>query len=211
MKRFKGAQMQYLKPTTHQLAALIGLVVSAVTLPAQGNPTLELTRFAGTWKEDLSKTVHNVVEADIRKYEQNPDGGMSVTIGTGATAYHETFRVDGKPYPITSHPGEMQRWTHPDPATWESSITHNGVPPYAVRRTVSSDGAALTFETIFKANGNQIIDKIAYKRISVEKNGLVGTWKPDLKTWIRQASSAFESRLTVRSPLRRFLKLQGKT
>ncbi len=48
-----------------------------------------------------------------------------------------------------------------------------------IKRTVSSDGRTLTFVATLKTNGRKdSSETTVYSRISAEKSGLVGTWKP---------------------------------
>lgn len=105
--------------------AVASAIVLLVTITATANNTsnVDLSAFAGTWQEDLSKTVRTPPD-ETRKYEQNSDGKMSVTIG--ANDYHDTFRIDGKPHPEVPRPDVMQTWTQTGPSTWESTDTKTG-------------------------------------------------------------------------------------
>lgn len=167
--------MASLKPTRQVTAFMIVLLVT-FTATADNSSNTDLNAFAGTWQENLSKTFRSP-RNETRKYKQNPDGTMSVTIGKNV--YHDTFRIDGKPHPEVPRPDVMQTWTQTGPSTWESTDTKDGRVISTIKRTVSSDGRTLTFVTTLKTNdrGNPT-ETTVYSRISGEKSGLAGTWKP---------------------------------
>ena len=123
--------MDTLNPRYH-LTILIGVLLATFT-GAEGGSIANLNAFAGKWKEDLSKTVRTL-DGAIRKYEQNPDGTMTVTIGE---TYRDRFRIDGKPHPVIPQPGLLQTWTQTGPSSWESVNTKNGQTVYTIRRTIS--------------------------------------------------------------------------
>ncbi len=165
--------MASLNPRRQVTAAAVVLLVSFIAT-AHSSSGADLSVFASEWEEDLSKTVLTLNE--IRKYEQNPDGTMSVTIG--ANAYHDTFRIDGKPHPELPRPDVLQTWTQSGPSTWESTDTKDGRVISTIKRTVSADGRTLTFVAILKSNGRKdSTQTTVYTRISAEKDGLIGTWK----------------------------------
>ena len=166
--------MASLKPT-RQVAGFAIVLLATFIATADNSSSADLRAFAGEWQEDLSKTV--LTPDETRKYEQNPDGTMSVTIG--ANAYRDTFRIDGKPHPEVPRPDVMQTWTQTGSSSWESTDTKDGQVISTVKRTVSSDGKTLTFVATYKRNGRKDTTvTTVYSRISAEKDGLAGTWKP---------------------------------
>jgi hypothetical protein len=113
----EGANMASRNPTRQVTHLAIVLLVTFIAT-ADNTSNTDLRAFAGTWQEDLSKTVRTPPD-ETRKYEQNPDGTMSATLGTND--YHDTFRIDGKLHPEVPRPDVMQTWTQTGPSTWEST------------------------------------------------------------------------------------------
>jgi hypothetical protein len=155
-------------------ATAFTLLMSLFVVAAADN---DLSGFAGTWKEDLSKTVARAQPSDVITYSQNADGSMTQTVGVGPDKREQSFRIDGQVHPRTDVPEISVSWTALGPSSWERKTMRNGNITFRNVRTISADGKTMTLTAhAFEKNLTSIETKV-YTRTSGESSGLVGSWK----------------------------------
>ena len=135
-----------------------------------------LNQFAGTWKENLSKSVR--YSSTPMKFERLGDGLIRVTRMSGDTPIVSEFRADGKEHPIGSIPGAKARWIRTGDRTWTiESPRPNGV-MVTMRQTLSADGRTLTVASTTTDHGRSTSTTTLYERESGAQDEVFGTWKP---------------------------------
>jgi hypothetical protein len=127
----------------------------------------------GTWKLNVAKSTFSpgpAPKSQTRTYAETPQG-ITLTIKTTAADGKEstatlTFKVDGKPYPVSGNPDfDMVSITQVDALTFHSTQTKAGAAVGAGVRTVSKDGKTLTFsQKGTHANGGKYEDVSVFDR-----------------------------------------------
>jgi hypothetical protein len=135
-----------------------------------------LAPFAGTWKEDLSKSVR--YSSTPMKIERVGDGLIRVTRMSGDTPIVSEFRADGKEHPIGSIPGAKARWIQTGERTWTvESPRANGV-MVTIQQALSADGKTLTVASTTTDHGRSTGTTTLYERESGTPDEFFGSWKP---------------------------------
>ena len=158
-------------------AGLLGVLIGApqiVGLAQSSGSGSVITRFTGTWKEDVSKrTVGALV--DLR-FQRGANGTLQELRGPDVRPDIQTVVFDGKPHKLENGTSSIT-WKQPSPNTFERVIADDRAILTVRRIQISADGKTLTEETERKAtDGRRDVDTIVFQRISGDQ-GLVGRWK----------------------------------
>jgi hypothetical protein len=160
-------------------AAVIVLVAcSPALLLAQSSGSASLiSRFVGTWKEDVSKRKVGA-QANLR-FQRDANGGLQELRGPDVRPDVQSIVFDGQPHQIGTGRNRIA-WKQIDPNTFERVLS-DGAQTLTVRRIrISADGKTLTEATERKvADGRTLVNTVVFQRSSGEsQGGLVGRWKP---------------------------------
>jgi hypothetical protein len=137
----------------------------------------DLPAFAGTWKENQSKSRAFISSALTYTFSAEPDG--YVTIVRGRVQLRDRVRMDGKDYPTPGVEGRTVSWMKVSETMYESIIKRGGALVGTARWVLSDSGKHLTQETTpVRANGDNDVNVIEYVRMSGDGNSLIGEWKP---------------------------------
>jgi hypothetical protein len=159
--------------------ALLGaslVVFSASLVVAQSSgPASVLQRFAGTWKEDVSK--RKLGAGVPLRFQRDAKGGLEEVRGPEARPISQPVIFDGKPHEVEQ--GITTSWKQVDPNTFERVLS-DGAGVVSTRRiSVAADGKTLTEATERKSSdGQTFVATIIYQRSSGDAQGLVGRWTP---------------------------------
>jgi hypothetical protein len=129
--------------------ALPLLVVCGITVPAQSQrqpataATSVLEKFAGTWREDISKRQG---ELQTLSFRRSANGGMEELRGPELRPLVQPVNFTGQPYAIDGSVNKIA-WKQLDASTFERGL-YSGTRLLNTRRIeLSADGATLTQET----------------------------------------------------------------
>ena len=158
------------------IVAVLG-VLAPIQVVAQSNAATVIARFAGTWKEDPSQNTFGGGNPGLR-FRRNATGGLEELRGPDVNPVAQPVVFDGKPVTIGS--GRQIAWKQIDGNTFERAISDEGRLQTTRRLRIAPDGMTLTEETELQTtDGAKTVDTIVFRRSSTEKDGLVGTWKPE--------------------------------
>jgi hypothetical protein len=148
------------------------LFVGAILAIGTGS-ALAADSAVGTWKLNLAKSTFSpgpAPKSQTRTYAEMPQG-MMLTIKTTAADGKEstgslTFKVDGKPYPVSGNPDfDSVSVTRVDALTVNTTQTKAGAKVGTGVRSVSKDGKTLTFTSKgTNATGGKFDDVAVYDR-----------------------------------------------
>jgi hypothetical protein len=166
--------------TKHLSAAgLLGVLIGAVQIVASAQSSGSVvTRFTGTWKEDVSK--RKVGSMANLRFQRNAKGGLEEVRGPEVRPLVQSVVFDGQPHKLEIGNNSIA-WKQSNPNTFERVLSEgNGTRTLTVRRIrISTDGKTMTEETEGKTTGGRTsVDTVAYQRVSGDAQGLVGRWKP---------------------------------
>ncbi|HSU58432.1 MAG TPA: hypothetical protein VLI55_03885, partial [Bryobacteraceae bacterium] len=150
-----------------------------------------LQRFAGTWKEDTSKTVWPVDPESTLSYRQNSDGSLTQTSASGTYKRDSTIWLDGKSHVVKNttwvdgkldedkdDPGLTNTWIEKGPSAWEQKAFRDGKLLLVRVREIGPDNRTLTeTETEYSQNGTSSQSITVYQR-TTNTTAFLGTWKP---------------------------------
>lgn len=172
---------------------ITGLLFAAVTTVTVFAGDTGLQRFAGTWKEDTSKTVNPVDPDSTLSYRQNPGGSLTETSISGTYKRERILRIDGKPHALETtiwvdgkleaertkpDPSRTRTWTQKGSFAWEERQFKNGKPLSTTLYEIAPDNRTMTeTETDYSANGTSQQSVTVCQR-TADGKGLLGTWKP---------------------------------
>jgi ketosteroid isomerase-like protein len=160
---------------------------------------IDLHLFAGTWKEDLSKTRWVPFSDDALIYERAEDGS-TVETREGANPMRTTFRADGRERPVEGWAGLTRTWTRLGPETLESVSKRGGQVTAVTRRVISEGGQTLTVTRTFKDGQSEATWTEVYRRASGSPGELFGRWK--LKSYKTDTPDIFELSVTAGGELK---------
>ena len=149
-------------------SVLLGAVLAVASVVA-----LAADPVIGTWKLNIAKSTFSpgpAPKSQTRSYAESPQGIVLTTKTVAADGKESTisltFKVDGKPYPLTGSPDfDAVSVTRVDAHTVKSTQTKAGVPVGTGVRTVSKDGKGLTFaQKGTHVGGGKYDDVLVYDR-----------------------------------------------
>lgn len=164
-------------------AALAGSLAAALvvspssTASAQGGGSASvIQRFAGSWREDVSKRKIGAM-AHLR-FQRDSKGTLQEARGPEARPTYQDVVFDGKSHPLPDSDATIV-WKQNGPASFERVYSDKGGVLTTRRMDVSPDGKTLTEQVVRRlADGRKAEDTIVYQRTTGDAKGLVGRWKP---------------------------------
>jgi hypothetical protein len=168
--------------TTRLLSAglfgvLVG-IVQIVGLAQSSGSASAVSRFTGTWKEDVTK--RKVGSMPNLRFQRNEKGVLQEVRGPEVRPVFQSIVFDGKPHKLETGNNSIA-WKQVNPNTFERVLSDgSGTRTLTTRRIrISTDGKTMTEETETKStDGRPLVDTIVYQRVSGDAQGLVGRWKP---------------------------------
>ncbi len=156
------------------LVVLCGTPALAQSKPEPASPSTALAKFAGTWKEDLSKRKGELLTLTFRR-------GASVALeelrGSELRPLVQPVNFTGKPYAIDGSQNTIA-WKQIDANRFERELYSAGRLLNTRRIQLSADGTTLTQETeSIGPAGQKTVETTVFRRASGDK-GLVGLWRP---------------------------------
>jgi hypothetical protein len=160
------------------------LVVAAMLLPfATASPSLAqtkvqpsgLTRFTGTWKEDVSKRKVGSVQSLV--FRRNGSGGIEELRGSELKPLVQPVNFTGKPYTYDPTSKNTISWRQIDSNNFERDIFNAGKLLYTRRLRLSADRQTLTEATELVTTAGKGTNTVVYRRTAGDQ-GLVGRWNP---------------------------------
>jgi hypothetical protein len=137
------------------------------------SPASAVSKFVGTWTEDLSRRKG---AAQILTFRRTGNGGLEELRGSELRPVSQPVNFTGKPYQIDESKN-LIAWKQIDSNRFEREI-YSGRRLLSPRRIqLSADGKTLTEETAATgAAGEKFVTTIVFQRASGDQ-GLVGLWK----------------------------------
>ena len=133
-----------------------------------------VSKFVGTWKEDLSKRQGELQGLTFRR---SGNGGLEELRGSELKPLVQPVNFTGKPYAIDGSANTIA-WKQIDQNRFERGLYTSGRLLNTRRLQLSVDGQSLTQETeAIGPSGQKIVNTIVFRRASGDK-GLAGVWKP---------------------------------
>jgi hypothetical protein len=165
-----------------QAAVVVAGVLQSLAAPsfAQSSGSASvLSRFAGTWREDVSKRQLGGSTPNLR-FQRNGQGGLEEVRGAEASPLIQPVNFTGKPYPVDGG-RYLITWRQLDPNNFERVLADPKGATVTVRKIrVSADSKTLTEVTERKlANGRSAMDTLVLRRSGSGGSGLVGRWIPE--------------------------------
>ncbi len=155
------------------------LLCSVLFLALCATHAQELRQFTGTWKEDLGRSQDRPSTALRLNFSTDQNGVITETRGSGSTKITLRFRIDGKDYPVPLIPDRTVSWREVDHNTWETTMNRGGQVISTSRQQLSEDGNRFTVTSRLKMqSGAEDAVSMVYERVSGERSGLTGEWKP---------------------------------
>jgi hypothetical protein len=163
------------------VAALVGVVVGAIQIVVLAQSTAlgsVISRFTGTWKEDVSK--RKVGSTAHLRFQVNAKGSLEEVRGPETRPIVQPVMFDGKSHEFGDSQGNNISWKRGGANTFERLLADRSGRPVTTRRiSISTDGKTLTEETESKrTDGQTSVNTIVYQRVSGEGAALTGRWKP---------------------------------
>jgi hypothetical protein len=148
----------------------------AQSKPAAPASPAAVSKFVGTWKEDLSKRKGTIQQ--MLTFRRSASGGLEELRGSELRPLVQPVNFTGKPYAIDDSKNTIA-WKQIDPNRFERAIYNAGRLLNTRRLQLSADGKTLTQETeaIGRA-GDKTLNTIVYRRESGDQ-GLVGRWRAE--------------------------------
>jgi hypothetical protein len=138
-------------------------------------PASPVAKFAGTWKEDLSKRKGEFQRLTFRG---SAGGGLEELRGSELRPLVQPVNFTGKPYGVDGSANTIA-WKQIDPNRFERALYNSGRLLNTRRLQLSADGRTLTEETeATSPSGQKIVTTVVFRRASGDK-GLVGLWTPE--------------------------------
>lgn len=134
-----------------------------------------VSKFVGTWKEDLSKRKGSMLMLTFRR---SANGGLEELRGSELRPLVQPVTFTGKPYAIDGSKNTIA-WKQIDPNRFERAIYNAGRLLNTRRIQLSADGKTLAQETeAVEPSGQKSLDTVVFRRESGDQ-GLVGRWRAE--------------------------------
>ncbi len=172
----------------------LGVVLSPYGALAQSKPqgaasASAISRFVGTWKEDLSKRRGELQNLTFRR---STNGGLEELRGSELRPLVQPVNFTGKPYAIDGSANTIA-WKQLDQNRFERAIYSSGRLLNTRRLQLSADGQSLTQETeAMEPSGQKVVNTVVFRRASGDK-GLAGLWKPQSSKASSPPEASFEA------------------
>jgi len=165
----------FLKTATLLRVCLV-IVAFASSSLAQSSGSV-ITRFTGTWKEDISK--RKVGSLANLRFQRNAKGGLEEVRGPEVRPVYQSIVFDGKPHKVETSSNTIA-WKQLNSNTFERVLSDGTGKTLTTRRIrISADGKTMTEEIERKATGGPTsVGTFVYQRVSGDAQGLAGRWKP---------------------------------
>lgn len=156
--------------------SLVPQLLLGQSKPASSSPGSVISKFAGTWKEDVSKQKIGSMRSLV--FRSHANGGLEELRGSELRPLLQPVNFTGKPYAIDGSKNTIA-WKRIDSNTFERAIFNDGQLVNTRRIRLSAGGKSLTEETEFvRPGGRKGLNTIVFHRVSGDQ-GLAGRWKPD--------------------------------
>jgi hypothetical protein len=152
-----------------------GQATFAQTAPQLFPSPSVISKFVGTWKEDLSKRKGSMLMLTFR---HNANAGLEELRGSELRPLVQPVNFTGKPYAIDASKNTIA-WKQIDANRFERAIYNGGRLLNTRRIQLSADGKTLTEETESAGSSAQkTVNTTVFRRESGDK-GLVGRWREE--------------------------------
>lgn len=154
-------------------ALLLPLVTAGPSRAQTKDQAPGLSRFTGTWKEDVSKRKAGSIQNLV--FRRNANGGLEELRGSELKPMVQPVNFTGKPYTYDGTSKNTIAWRQIDSNNFERDIFNAGKLLYTRRLRLSTDGQTLTEATELVTAAGKGTNTVVYRRTAGDQ-GLAGRW-----------------------------------